>query len=441
MVATPRRFEFALEGLRSSEWEHFERLCSAFLAAEFPGLRTAASPSGDEGRDAGLFRFDASPTVVFQFSIAQDWKTKVRRTIDRVKSAIPSATVLIYLSNQVIGAAGDALKREALQKGISLDLRDRSWFLERSDADEARKRAADQLARVVVDPLLHNAGVLTNAPAIRGQESRTALVYLEMQSRDEDRSKGLTKLSFEAFVRWALRGTDAANRKSVDEIRSAVQSLLPQHAPAQLNPFIDSALHRLSRGPIKYWKVDETYHLDFEESVRIKDRISGLALLGDAFQDDVEEILRREPAVPEARYIDITHRIRTIIESYFYRLGEEFAQCVVSGTPVPIHNDTLESIVYENAIIGSISSGRPWSNLLIGVCRDILATPSDKTNELLRLIFTLATHFLHFFLRSRTFSALQSACFLMDLYGSTLALFCHYWQNRHNRMTDVRSQQ
>lgn len=49
-----RRLELALKELQSSDWRLFEKLCSAFLSSEFDDLRTTASPSGDEGRDAEL---------------------------------------------------------------------------------------------------------------------------------------------------------------------------------------------------------------------------------------------------------------------------------------------------------------------------------------------------------------------------------------------------
>lgn len=47
-----RRLELALERLQPSDWNRFERLSSAFLASEFDDIRTVASPSGDDGRDA-----------------------------------------------------------------------------------------------------------------------------------------------------------------------------------------------------------------------------------------------------------------------------------------------------------------------------------------------------------------------------------------------------
>jgi hypothetical protein len=48
-------FKLALDRLKPSDWEDFERLASDFLAAEFTNLRTMAHPSGDGGRDSELF--------------------------------------------------------------------------------------------------------------------------------------------------------------------------------------------------------------------------------------------------------------------------------------------------------------------------------------------------------------------------------------------------
>lgn len=43
------RLELSLERLKSSDWNRFERLSSAFLADEFDDIRTVASASGDGG--------------------------------------------------------------------------------------------------------------------------------------------------------------------------------------------------------------------------------------------------------------------------------------------------------------------------------------------------------------------------------------------------------
>jgi hypothetical protein len=113
------RFELALEGLKSSDWERFERLCSEFLVIEYPQLRTMASPSGDGGRDAELC--SPIPRVVLQYSIRTDWETKIKQTIKRIKETKPQAAVLIYASNQRIGALADPIRAYTGDQGLFLD--------------------------------------------------------------------------------------------------------------------------------------------------------------------------------------------------------------------------------------------------------------------------------------------------------------------------------
>ena len=142
------RLELALERLQPSDWNRFERLASVFLATEFDELRTVASPSGDEGRDAELFSTASEPNVVIQYSVSADWRGKINATARRLNKTIPNALILIYITNQVIGAGSDSLKKTLRAKqGLTLDIRDRHWFLERVFESTGRQQAAEELAR------------------------------------------------------------------------------------------------------------------------------------------------------------------------------------------------------------------------------------------------------------------------------------------------------
>ena len=98
------RFELALDRLKSSDWERFERLCSVFLSADFAGARTMASSSGDRGRDAELHTVTGEPNTLFQFAVRQDWQTKINETLDRLGTEFPEVTSIVFLSSQQIGA-------------------------------------------------------------------------------------------------------------------------------------------------------------------------------------------------------------------------------------------------------------------------------------------------------------------------------------------------
>jgi hypothetical protein len=387
------RLELALDRLKSSDWERFERLCSVFLTSDFAGVRTMASPGGDRGRDAELYTVSGEPNALFQFAVRQDWPSKIAETLKRLAGEFPAVTSIVFLSSQQIGAKGDATRKRARELGITLDIRDRSWFIERVDADDARNAAAAELARVVVDPYLNDSGIIAGAPSFEGTEAKTALVFLELQAKDDDTAKGLTKACYESLVKAALQGTTAERRKSRSDVRAFVSGLLPQHNPAQLAPFVDGALKRLERTVVKHYAKPDEFHLAHEEVERTKDRVAGLALLQDAFSSDAADIAGLtvgDDAELLRRSISL---LRTTVESYFYRLGEEFAQSVAGDREIPLHSDLLRTVAMEMAPSGRVVPSTSWADFLYSAAKSLIANPSPDTLELFRVLSTAYTLF------------------------------------------------
>ncbi|HVY23520.1 MAG TPA: hypothetical protein VG962_09230 [Steroidobacteraceae bacterium] len=95
-----KRFELALERISANDWARFEQFASSFLTSEFDNLRTVASSSGDEGRDAELFSPDGEPSVVLQYSVTPKWKQKISDTAKKVKKNLTEAKYLIYVTNR-----------------------------------------------------------------------------------------------------------------------------------------------------------------------------------------------------------------------------------------------------------------------------------------------------------------------------------------------------
>ena len=186
------RFAFALEHLKPTHWELFDNLASAFLAAEFPNLRTLATASGDKGRDAELFSCNGNPTVMVQYSIAVDWRGKIKNTAKTINENFPDARILVYVTNQKIGAKADDLRiKTRNDHGLTLDIRDCEWFLDRYKIDPDREKIAEEFARTIVDPLLVDTNVIKNhATALSDDEARCALLYLQLQWEDDTREKG-----------------------------------------------------------------------------------------------------------------------------------------------------------------------------------------------------------------------------------------------------------
>ena len=279
------RFLLALRSLRNSDWEKFERLCSAFLAVEFPQVRTTASPGGDRGRDAELFTYSGSPSVLFQFSVARDWETKIANTLKRIKIEFPSAQHVIFLFSQEIGAQGDKARAKALVDGIGIDIRDEFWFVERFSLDEGRRIAAEDQREPSSTCCSELVASSATPQVFQVRRRRPPWSTLRCRREMSSRRRVLTKSCFEALVKCSLRGTTAESRKGRGEVRAHIQRLLPQHSPNQLNPFIDGALKRLSKNAIKHWEKLDEFHLSFEEVRRTQERVTRVTLLNQAFAD------------------------------------------------------------------------------------------------------------------------------------------------------------
>ncbi|KJC55481.1 hypothetical protein UB31_00430 [Bradyrhizobium sp. LTSP849] len=384
----------ALGGLKPSDWERFERLASTFLASEWPKIRTMASAGGDGGRDSELFCADGVSNVVIQYSVQYDWAAKVHATVTRLQETFPDATLLVYVSNQLIGAKADALRTELSKKGIYLDIRDKSWFVERCNLDQSRSAAASELARVIVDPLLEASGVKHNAAsALSGQDARTAHHFLEMQWRDENASKGLTKSSFEALVRSALQGSDNEKRVSRDEVHARVGRVLPQHSREQLYPYVEAALKRLTKLAIRHWPKDDTFNLSFEETERLKDRKASVALLVEAFDGDLDELLQAHSELNVAKRSEVVELLHRIIEHYFLRQGEKFASALAHDEDFSLNDEDIGLVVKELSPKGKLVTGRDNVQFLLHIITTLMASPSEQTKEYLRLLADTYTLF------------------------------------------------
>lgn len=330
------RLELALERLQPSDWNRFEKLASAFLASEFDTLRTTASPSGDEGRDSELFAPATEPNVLLQYSVSADWASKIRRTVRRIQETFPDGIMLIFVSNQVIGAAADQIKREVRKAhGLSLDVRDRNWFADRVLHSPAREKAAEELAQAIVDPYLASVGIASYAPSdLSSPEAIAAVTFLGLQWRDDVREKGLTRLAFDALVRAVLANTDSERRMARDSVREGVCRLLPGHSDAQIHRFVDSALHRLTKRAIRHWQKEDEFCLTHEEKLRVADFKAQAALAETELLASISAIstailLRHK--VPAAQEAALTRCIRAATDAVLFERSQAFAMAFRPG--------------------------------------------------------------------------------------------------------------
>jgi hypothetical protein len=413
------RLRLALERLQGSDWNRFEKLASEFLASEFDNLRTVAAASGDGGRDSELFAPENEPTVLLQYSVADDWSDKIVSTVQRIQVTFPDAILLVYVSSQLIGALADPIKAKLRrERGISLDIRDRNWFVERVRSHPACEAAAEELAGAIVDPYLATAGVAPRLPSgLSSPEAIAAVTFLGLQWQDDVREKGLTKLAFEALVRSVLARTDSEHRLGRDAIRKAVRRLLPGHEGARIDVLSDSALRRLTKRAIRHWQKDDEYCLTYEERARVNDLRTETELAENELQAAIREVsaevlgdsgeLRaHEPALAKC--------IRDCMDAVLYERSQAFAMAVQTGSLGALVDEDFRDVLIAELSQSSLPKilGVDWLLLLRNGVREILLSGAGPVQGHLRALADAYT--LHAFLRSTP-----------DVQGAVEKMFSH----------------
>ncbi|WP_151544793.1 hypothetical protein [Actinomadura montaniterrae] len=383
------RFKFALTNLDGTQWRLFEVLANVFLSDEYSSLRPLASASGDDGMDAGLFRPEDDPQTVLQFSVRKDFANKVRETCERLKETQSDTNVLIYCSNQEIGAAANALRKKARQEyQIFLDVRDREWFLTQRNASAKVTAEAEEFCEKVADPQLFGDKTFeAQAQALTDLEAKAAFVHLGLQWADDTREKGLTKLCFEALVRSVLRDTTSESRIDRQEVRNRVARLLPAHHRPTLDAQVDAALARLAKVYIRHWQKLDEFCLTWDERVRLASRLAETNSLDEALK---KALARSISITSEEMDLDLPKELeeslelaRKILERILLERGEVFAEAVNRGQNSFVRFQDVEAVVYHEIATTKVPKGLE-PRVLVSTVQSLLLDSSDEIRRYLR---------------------------------------------------------
>ena len=385
-----QRLQLALERLTASDWKRLETFASEFLVSEFPDLRTTASPSGDGGKDAEIFTLHGAPIHALQYSVTPEWEKKILKTAKRLKDTHPAVQILTYVTNELIGANADELKK-VLRRDyeLNLDIRDRNYFLDRFRLTPATEKASESLATDLVDPLLAEVDAIKKSTsALTAEEARAALVLLSLQLKDDTQEKGLTKLSFEAMVRAALTETDANKRMPKEDLYSRVRALVPSEAVQQVDELISSAIDRLKKRYLRHHPKDDTYCLTHEEAERVKKYKNELAISETELQMEILRITQVVVGEQDSSETlkAVAFRARRILERVLYSRAEGFAGAVLANDLESFATLRVQDVVLNDLTKYPTRKGSQESNpdILSALIREILLSKSTEISQYLR---------------------------------------------------------
>jgi predicted nucleic acid-binding protein len=392
------RLKFSLESLQPSNWQIFENAATAFLAKEFDNLRTTATTSGDKGRDAELFEA-GNVTVMVQLSIRKDWKTKIDETLTRIQKTFPETRILVYVTNQLIGANADQKKVDVLNSyGIYLDVRDQNWFVDRVYSNEG---AAEALSSKIVDPLLSRKKIIAKIPtALNSLEQQAALIYLELQWQDDVREKSLTKTAFEALVRSVVRDTSSSEPMSRAEILVGVKAILPNLNSREVEQHTNRALAKLSakkdeRRILKYNPAEDVFHTSYEETQRLNEYLLSTAIQEQNLISEITALMHSisDKFVQQPETTEISAVItcaRQVLEGYLFSRGEYFSSSIRNG-----YLEVVELQSIKDATISLFSKDSSLKSkyipLVASIVKEIAFSPAPAIKAYLRKLLDAYT--------------------------------------------------
>lgn len=392
----------ALNNLRPGDWDAFEDFAGSFLLSDFPTLRPIAG-TNDKGRDGVLFAPDPQhpSAVVLQYSLVEDWRSKILNTLTRLNEKDIPCAVLVYATSRHIGPDSDALEKELRERGIHLSMRDREWWVIRAGRDEITRHATEQIKALVLGRMLDTPSSAVDHDLSRG-EVETGLFYLEMHLRDADRDRSLTRVAFEAFALASLRHTDADTRKARDDILDEVASEFPSNQRQRVDQLTLAALTRLKANRRVTVSVsDATYALHHNERQRLLNLAAQRTLDAEALDRDLADHLGQaaealdypEDTLKKSLIVGV---LRRVFETIAVEFGNAFAEAVTHNSvdlPRAEVYDIVERLLINDARTLSMLEMKQLDtfNLLAEAATQTLLSPAPAVARYLQDLSELYT--------------------------------------------------
>jgi hypothetical protein len=291
-----------------------------------------------------------------QYSVTVGWRSKILGTVDRLKDFKPKPTHLIYVTNQQIGPEADELKGDVFtDHGIVVDVRDRSYFLDRRDHTVIARAASEVLEQKYVVPLLTTHGIAqTVAPALTAEEERIAFLHISIDLIERDTSRNFSKDAYESLLLAVLHGTTHESPLDRLHIHERMCSFVHADSQEQLTARVDSALERLSkkRGTVKHIRASDCFHIAYDETTRIDQEAERFLEQENAFEEDIRAaiyLVDEDLAEDAAKGQESVEALREVIEKLLLDYGEQFTVAISTGRSPAATTERLEHLLAEMA--------------------------------------------------------------------------------------------
>ena len=226
-------FKLAEIALSNVTGEVFEKFFHAFYSSIAGSQFIPLGGIHDGGADAffeeSIFEVEnRKPTKFFQASIQEDFRSKIRKTVRRLKEVGRQPTVLEYFTSRTINKIDMEMENLSNELEVYIFIRDNKWIIANINNSQQTVEAFNSYLRPNVNFLEEIGGnsLLSSAPE---NCARTMCVFL---GQEIDRRRGNTDLLrsvTDSLILWALEGTnpDNDNFMTREKVLKKIMNALP----------------------------------------------------------------------------------------------------------------------------------------------------------------------------------------------------------------------
>ncbi len=311
-------------------------------------------------KDRGLDGLDHTwqqkndPRTVYQISIEADPRSKILRTLKKLKENTIPVQRLSYVTNREIRDQ-DKLMEEVYQKEtVILQCRDIAWLRGNVPRSEATLRVYADFVRNNAHqrPLSGPSLIVTDFAA-----DPRVFVFLRQQLDSKSDDSNLRDLLVDSLILYGLEGTDPDKGilRSRDDIIAEVANVIT-FPINQIDGLIDGRLKYLSTRPRQINKHNKLnkYCLPYETRLKLDEQRARDAALYEEFNRTAEERLNSHLKLQKVQMSHASSLLSQTINQIFKKQGLDFADFVLhQKDPKAVENalpDVIASVLESSGV-------------------------------------------------------------------------------------------
>jgi hypothetical protein len=329
--------EVARVALAAAEGGPFENFGTAFLAQLLGASYVPAGGTADGGSDGfeSVFEDGSRPGVFVQMSVTNDFKAKIRHTVNRLAEAGRDPKSLTYLTSLVV-ANPDLHETDLTDElDVSIRIRDGAYVAAHVNDNVVTQQAfREHLAHFAT--YLSRPGASNLIPASKHVKSPAVYVFLAQEFERRGGDESLVDSMTDALILWALEDTDPDKGilMSAEEVLNAVAGTLPS-VVSIIGPRLQARLEVLSKKPhrlVRAYERERMYCLPYQTRNLILEENAADVVLRDGVVLGLED-RARELGVDEDLVIEAAAVAMRSLQHAFECQGLEFSRFLQEQAP------------------------------------------------------------------------------------------------------------